>query len=139
MDRLHPVFLVLVLLLPIFAVAQSKPPSGGWLLVANKGDNSLGIIDPVAGKQVAEIAEGGVTGHEVAASPDGRFAYVPIYGNSGVGMPGTDGTNMVIIDLAARKVVGNLDFGKGVRPHLPVFGPKNNLLYVSTELENAIS
>jgi DNA-binding beta-propeller fold protein YncE len=109
------------------------------LLVANKGDNSLGIIDPVSGRQVAEVAEGGVTGHEVTASPDGRLAYVPIYGNSGVGQPGTDGTNMVVIDLAARKVTGNVDFGKGVRPHLPVFGPRNGLLYVSTELEHSIS
>jgi YVTN family beta-propeller protein len=64
---------------------------------------------------------------------------VPIYGNSGVGQPGTDGTNLVIIDLAARKVVGNIDFGKGVRPHLPVIGPKNGLLYVSTELDRSIS
>ncbi|HZR59316.1 MAG TPA: hypothetical protein VFA74_20785 [Terriglobales bacterium] len=139
MDRSHPVLLVLVALSSILAAAQSRPSSSGWLLVANKGDSSLGIVDPVAGKQVAEIAEGGVTGHEVVASPDGRFAYVPIYGNSGVGLPGTDGTHMVVIDLAARKVIGNLDFGKGVRPHLPVFGPKNNLLYVSTELKNAIS
>jgi len=92
--------------------AQTAPnPSAGILLVANKGDNSVGIIDPVAGKQVAEVAEGGVTGHEIAASPDGRLAYVPIYGNSGVGQPGTDGSNMVVIDLAARKVTGNVDFG----------------------------
>jgi YVTN family beta-propeller protein len=109
------------------------------LLVANKGHNSLGIIDPVAGRQIAEIAEGGITGHEIATSPDGRLAYVPIYGNSGVGMPGTDGTNMVVIDLAARKVIGNVDFGKGVRPHLPMFGPRNGLLYVSSELDRSIS
>ncbi len=120
--------------------AQTAPnPSAGILLVANKGDNSLGIIDPVAGQQVAQVAEGGVTGHEVAASPDGRLAYVPIYGNSGVGQPGTDGTNMVVIDLATRKVTGNVDFGKGVRPHCAVFGPKNGLLYVSTELEHSLS
>jgi DNA-binding beta-propeller fold protein YncE len=118
---------------------SANPASTGLLLVANKGDNSLGIIDPIAGRQVAEIPEGGVTGHEITTSPDGKLAYVPIYGNSGVGMPGTDGTNMVVIDIAARKVVGNLDFGKGVRPHLPVLGPKNGLLYVSTELENAIT
>jgi YVTN family beta-propeller protein len=123
----------------IWAQSSSKPAPQGVLLVANKGDNALGIIDPVAGRQIAEVAEGGVTGHEIAASPDGRFAYVPIYGNSGVGMPGTDGTNMIVIDLALRKVVGNVDFGKGVRPHLPVFGPKNGLLYVSTELERSIS
>jgi DNA-binding beta-propeller fold protein YncE len=135
-------FLMTLLSLLLASTVFSKsanPPSSGLLLVANKGDNSLGIIDPIAGRQVAEIPEGGVTGHEITTSPDGKLAYVPIYGNSGVGMPGTDGTNMVVIDIAARKVVGNLDFGKGVRPHLPVLGPKNGLLYVSTELENAIT
>jgi YVTN family beta-propeller protein len=130
--------LSLVALLSYCLWAQTAP-SNSILLVANKGNNSLGIIDPFAGKQVAEIAEGGVTGHEVTTSPDGKLAYVPIYGNSGVGQPGTDGTNLVVIDLAARKVVGNIDFGKGVRPHLPVIGPKNGLLYVSTELNRSIS
>jgi YVTN family beta-propeller protein len=137
------VVLILLLSLPFAFVAWSKSTRGsagsGLLLVANKGDNSLGIIDPVAGKQIAEIPEGGVTGHEITASSDGKLAYVPIYGNSGVGQPGTDGSNMVVIDIAARKIVGNLDFGKGVRPHLPVFGPKNGLLYVSTEIEKAIT
>jgi DNA-binding beta-propeller fold protein YncE len=128
-------------LLSLYISAQPAPePSpSGLLVVANKGDNALGIIDPVVGKQVAEIAEGGVTGHEVATSPDGKLAYVPIYGNSGVGQPGTDGTNMVVIDLASRKVTGNLDFRKGVRPHCAVFGPKNGLLYVSTELDRSIT
>lgn len=119
--------------------AAAANPASGWLLVANKGDNSLGIIDPVSGRQVAEVAEGGVTGHEIVASPDGKLAYVPIYGDSGVGQPGTDGTNMVVIDLASRKVVGNVDFGKGVRPHCPKLGPRNGLLYVSTELDRSIS
>ena len=64
---------------------------------------------------------------------------MPIYGNSGVGQPGTDGTKVAVIDLATRKVIGNIDFGKGVRPHLPVMGPKNGLLYVSTELNRSIS
>ena len=122
-------------------VRPASPPrsSNGFVLVANKGDNTLGIIDPVAGHQLAEVPEGGVTGHEIAVSPDGGKAYIPVYGNSGVGMPGTDGSNLVVIDLATRKVIGNLDFGKGVRPHLPVFGPKNGLLYVSTELEHSLT
>jgi DNA-binding beta-propeller fold protein YncE len=112
--------------------------SSGWLLVANKANNAMGIIDPAAARQVAEVPEGGVTGHEIIASPDGKFAYVPIYGNSGVGLPGTDGNNMIVIDLSSRKVVGNVDFGKGVRPHCPKFGP-NGLLYVSTELDRSIT
>jgi len=44
------------------------------LLVAQKGDQSLAIVDPAAGKVLGSVAEGGVTGHEVIASPDGRVA-----------------------------------------------------------------
>ena len=109
------------------------------LLVAQKGDRSLAIVDPSAGAVLASVAENGVTGHETVASPDGRFAYVPIYGNSGVGSPGTDGQNMVVIDLAKHAVVGNVDFGHGVRPHCPVFGPKDGLLYVTTEIDQSVS
>jgi YVTN family beta-propeller protein len=125
-----------------FTMTQSGAQStrgDSLLLVANKGDHSLGIIDPGAGQQLAVVPEDGITGHEVAASPDGRTAYVPIYGNSGVGKPGTDGKNMVVIDIATRKVTGNVDFGHGVRPHCAVFGPKNGLLYVTTELDKTIS
>src|SRR5579871_4643747 len=58
--------------------AAPNPPEEGYLLVANKGTEAMGIIDPSAGRQIAEVAEGGTTGHEIAASPDGRTAYVPI-------------------------------------------------------------
>jgi YVTN family beta-propeller protein len=109
------------------------------LLVAQKGEDSLGIVDPVAGKLIASVAEGGTTGHEVIASPDGRLAYVPIYGNSGVGKPGTNGRNLIVIDIATGKIVGNVDFGHGVRPHIPLFGPKDGLLYVTTELDKTVT
>jgi DNA-binding beta-propeller fold protein YncE len=108
------------------------------LLVAQKGEASLGIVDPAAGKVIAAVPEGGFTGHEVTASPDGRLAYVPVYGDSGVGKPGTDGHNMVVVDIASAKVVGNVDWGHGVRPHMPIFG-KDGMLYVTTELDKTIS
>ena len=131
---------LLALAVPSLGLGSSVNASAkGFLIVANKGDSAIGIIDPEAGRQVATVAEGGITGHEVIASPDGRVAYVPIYGNSGVGKPGTDGANMVVIDIAARKVVGTLDFGHGVRPHCPMIGPKNGLLYVTTELDKSIT
>jgi YVTN family beta-propeller protein len=120
-------------------VVFSSLQGAGWLLVANKGDHTLGIVDPASGTQIAVVAEGGITGHEVIASPDGRTAYVPIYGNSGVGKPGTDGTEIVAIDLGSRKVTGRLEFGHGVRPHCPMFGPKDGMLYVTTELDRTIS
>jgi YVTN family beta-propeller protein len=142
MLRLQIVFLLLLslgIMLPLSADNFShKLPAHGFLLVVNKGEQSLSIIDPASGQKVATVPEGGTTGHEVAASPDGKLAFVPIYGNSGVGRPGTDGRNMVVIDIAARKVVGDVDFGRGVRPHCAVFGPKNGFLYVTAELENSV-
>jgi len=113
--------------------------AGGFLLVANKGDQTMGIIDPAAGQQLATVAEDGITGHELVASPDGRFAYVPIYGNAGVGSPGTDGSLIRVIDVAKRQISGTVDFGAGVRPHCAVIGPKNGLLYVTSELSNSIT
>jgi YVTN family beta-propeller protein len=129
------------LLLPviIFFSMSASAASNGFLIVANKGDETVGIIDTQAGKQTAAIPEGGTTAHELVASPDGKLAYVPIYGNSGVGKPGTDGTKMVVVDLKAHKVVNTLDFDKGVRPHCPMLNPKTGELYVTTELEQAVS
>lgn len=117
----------------------SAGDSRGLLLVCNKGDHTLGIIDPVAGKQLAVVDEEGVTGHEVIASPDGKLALVPIYGNSGVGRPGTDGSVIRVIDIAKQRIVDTIDFGRGVRPHCALFGPKDGLLYVTTEIENSVT
>ena len=111
----------------------------GRLLVAQKGDRSVAIVNPAAGTVLGTVPEGGITGHEVIASPDGKLAYVPIYGNSGVGKPGTDGSTLAVIDIASQKVVDTLDFGHPVRPHCPLFGPKDGLLYVTTELDRTIS
>ena len=83
--------------------------------------------------------EDGVTGHEVIASADGKLAFVPIYGNSGVGKAGTDGQLIRVIDIAKRAVTGTIDLGKPVRPHCAMIGPKDHLLYVTTELANSIT
>jgi DNA-binding beta-propeller fold protein YncE len=132
-----------VVLVALAAVAGAEeriagaPALGGVLLVANKGDHTLGIIDPVAGRQVATVKQSGITGHEVVASPDGKTAYVPIYGDSGVGRPGSDGRTMDVIDIASPRRVATVDFGHPARPHCPVFGPDGRL-YVTAELTSSI-
>jgi DNA-binding beta-propeller fold protein YncE len=125
-----------VALLALFAVTVR---SEDLLLVANKGDRTLSIINPATGEQLAAVPEDGVTGHEVVASADGKLAFVPIYGDSGVGRAGTDGGLIRVIDLEKRAIVGTIDFGRGVRPHCAVLGPKNKMIYVTTELESCIS
>ncbi len=111
------------------------------LLVANQGDRTVSVIDASAQRVVATISENvsGQWGHEIAASADGKTAYLPIYGNSGVGRPGTDGSKLLVIDLPARRVTGEVDFGHGVRPHQPVLDPAHGILYVTTELDEAMT
>jgi DNA-binding beta-propeller fold protein YncE len=111
------------------------------LLVVNQGDATVSFVDPVAGKQIALVHEPvtGVHGHEIAASSDGRTAYVPVYGSTGVGKPGLDGREILVVDVPSHKVVGAIEMGHGVRPHQPVFDSKRGVLYVTTELDRTIT
>ena len=70
---MNPKILLLPTVLSLCAVTglHAAETSRGLLLVANKGDHTLSIVDPVAGDTLAVVPEDGVTGHEVVASPDG--------------------------------------------------------------------
>lgn len=133
--RFRPAPLLLSLALSASAIAQSS----GTLLVANQKAHTLSVIDPVAAREIASIPITGIAGHEVATSPDGRTAFVPIYGDSGVGRPGTDGQTMLVVDIPTRSITRSVDFGHPVRPHLPIYDRSRNLLFVSTELDQAIT
>jgi YVTN family beta-propeller protein len=116
--------------------ASTETPGPSLLLVVNQGDQSMSLVDPEAGTQVGKVKTNGVCAHEVAASADGRMAYLPIYGDSGVGKPGTNGGAVEIVDLDKQAVVGSIDLGPS-RPHWAKFGP-DGMLYVSAELDRAI-
>ena len=120
------------------ALAQEKMPPP-TLVVVNQGDHDISLVDPAARRQIATVDVDGITGHEAVVSPDGRTAYVPVYGNSGVGRAGTDGNRMVAIDLASRKITGTLKFDHGVRPHCVRYNPHDGLLYLTTELDQSIT
>ena len=130
--------------LAVLALAAStgSVASAGSVLVVNQGSQTVTIVDAqtlaVTG-QVNEGQSGKDHAHEVAVSPNGKTAYLPVYGNSGVGAPGSDGREMLFVDVASQKVTGKLDFGHGVRPHLPVVDPKTGLVYVTSELDKSIT
>ncbi|NUQ28803.1 MAG: hypothetical protein HOQ35_09840 [Acidobacteriaceae bacterium] len=115
------------------ALAQST------LLVTNQTDRSLTYIDTVAGKVIDTIPENGVTGHEITTTPDGKIAFVPMYGSAGVGKPGTDGAEIQVVDVASHKIIHTINFGHGVRPHKPVYDTHRNVLWVTTEIDQSIT
>lgn len=131
-----PVLLVALALLLKPTHGDSPANSTGMLFIANQFDHTANLVDLSSRKAVARIGVD-VNGHEVVVSPDRKFGYVPIYGNSGVGKPGTDGATVEVIDLKSARAVRIIDLGKPVRPHQARFAP-DGLLYVSAELANAI-
>jgi YVTN family beta-propeller protein len=127
-------------LLSVTPTVQGRlAPHPATLLVVNQRDHDVSLIDAASGHESLTIDVGGVTGHEVAVSPDGRKAFIPIYGSAGVGKPGTDGHSITVVDVHSGKVRGSVEFNHGVRPHCAVFDKRRNVLYVTTELDESIS
>jgi len=80
------------------------------LLVLDKPEGKLLLVDPVAKKVIGQVATG--TGpHEVVASADGKLAFVANYGDQ------TPGSSLSVIDLEARKELRRVDLGALRRPH----------------------
>ena len=76
---------------------------------------------------------------------DGRFGYVPIYGNTWVGKPGSNGSTVHVVDLRGGRTVAVIDLGKEVRPHCVHFGPdgllprNSPMLFISWTQRPALS
>jgi DNA-binding beta-propeller fold protein YncE len=127
---------LLLIALFVTTLGRSRPAAHGLLVVANQFEHTTLLVDPETRREVAKIVVG-VSGHEVAVSKDGHFAYVPIYGNSGVGKSGTDGSTIDVVDIRARKLAYTIDLGKPLRPHEPGLAPDGRL-YVTAELSQSL-
>jgi len=80
------------------------------LLVLNKAESTLAIVDP-ATLQVLGRVPTGEAPHEIIASADGRLAFVSNYGSA------KPGNTISVIDIAARKERRRVDLGPLLRPH----------------------
>ncbi|HXY23739.1 MAG TPA: cytochrome D1 domain-containing protein [Candidatus Acidoferrum sp.] len=110
---LRNLFLTVLELVLLFGMssagAQTQTPSPA-LLVLDKEDNMLSIIDPGTTKTVARIPTGEGP-HEIAVSDDGKFAFVANYGAR------TPGNSLSVMDLMAQKEQRRVDLGALRRPH----------------------
>ena len=110
----------------------------GRILVVCKDDQTLDVVDLASGASAGRVRASGFTPHEVAATPDGLRAYLPIYSDAWLGDPGTDGRAIDVVDLVAMRIEDTIPLDGPSRPHLPVVGGDGRL-YVGTELDESIS
>ncbi len=98
-------------ILVLFLLAGSAIAAhSATLLVLNKEDATLAIIDPSSGQVLGKVPTG-ESPHEVAASTDGRYAFVANYGSR------EPGSTISVIDVPARKEIRRVNLGPLRRPH----------------------
>ena len=89
---------LLFLAFPFLALFGHAQTTSTVLLVLNKEENSLAIVDPVA-RTVINRVPTGESPHEVAASADGELAFVANYGKR------SPGSTISVIDIAPRRCI----------------------------------
>jgi YVTN family beta-propeller protein len=110
------------------AVAQS---SAARLLVLNKEDANLAIVDPASGSTLGKVAVGQGP-HELVVSSDGKYAFASNYGSGP-----TPGRTISMIDLAAQKELRRIDVSPLSRPHGLAFAAGK--LYFTAEASRKIA
>jgi YVTN family beta-propeller protein len=106
MKRVAFLIVAVTSLVPVVRAQQS-----GRLLVLNKEDAALAIVDPDSGSILGK-APTGEQPHELVASSDGKYAFASNYGTGP-----SPGHTISMIDLAARKELRRIDVAPLSRPH----------------------
>ena len=111
----------------VIVIGQTVKPV---LVVLNKADATLAIIDPANMKLVGKVPTGD-SPHEVVLSADGKTAFVANYGAQ------TPGSSLSVIDVAMLKEIRRVDLAPLMRPHgLQVIDGK---LYFTAETNRIIA
>ncbi len=111
----------------VIVIGQTVKPV---LVVLNKADASLAIIDPATMKLAGKVPTGD-SPHEVVLSADGKTAFVANYGAQ------IPGSTLSVIDVATLKELRRVDLAPLLRPHgLQMIGGK---LYFTAETNRIIA
>jgi YVTN family beta-propeller protein len=103
----------------------------GRLLVLNKDDATLAIVDPESGRILGRVPVGQGP-HELVTSADGKVAFASNYGTGTV-----PGHTISMVDLAAQKELRRIDVAPLSRPH--GLAVANGKLYFTAEADKKIA
>jgi YVTN family beta-propeller protein len=131
----------LPLVLAMLAAGETGEALADLLIVLDKSDHEAVLVDPGTLKAVARMPTGRGP-HEVAVSPDGRYAYVSNYGMYNVFKEGQrvdePGHTITVLDLDARAVKDTFDLGTYAKPHGIVVSRDGKRLWVTCEASQAV-
>lgn len=121
--------ILLVLSLMIFPV---KVSAQHCILILNKSDHTAWQLDALTGKKVAEYTTG-TSPHEVAVSPDSRWAVITNYGGN------TPGNSLTVVDLNNQTVAKTINLDSLQRPHGIAWFSDGRRVVVSAEAQQAVA
>jgi DNA-binding beta-propeller fold protein YncE len=123
--------ILLIVLLCTSTAIGGAPLKSGALLVLNKNDATMVIVDPDTGAVTGTVPVGEAP-HELATSDDGRWAFASNYGTGPA-----PGHTISMIDVAAKKELRRVDVSPLQRPHGLAFA--GGKLYFTAEANKKIA
>lgn len=108
-------------LLTACAVAPaSNEPS--LLLIGNKGEDTVSFVNLDTGLEIERVPTSAKAPHEIAVSPNDKFAAVVNYGSAAID----------ILDIASREIVHTYDLGENENPH-GIIWQADDRIFATTE------
>ena len=111
--------------------SSAQGTSSARLLVLNKEDANLAIVDPTTGNVLGRVPVGQGP-HELVTSTDGKLAFASNYGTGPA-----PGHTISMIDIAAQKELRRIDVAPLSRPHGLAF--LNGKLYFTAEADKKVA
>ena len=131
---MHSRCLLLLSMTLAIAAAVARPDAQRAtprLLVLNKDDATLAIVDPESGQLLGTVPVGEGP-HELVTSADGKLAFASNYGTGPA-----PGRTISMIDVAAKRELRRIDVSPLSRPHGLAFA--NGRLYFTAEADRKIA
>jgi YVTN family beta-propeller protein len=119
----------------VFALAPVLAAEQG-LLIVHKAGHAVGYYR-LDGTHLESVPVGKHP-HELAFSPDGRYAYVTDNGVMRVEHAGKGGNTVSIVDVKKRRKAGQIRLGGFWRPHGIAVDPVTGMVLVTTELPDQL-
>ncbi|MDA1260693.1 MAG: hypothetical protein O3A20_08730 [Planctomycetota bacterium] len=123
--------LIVPLLLAAAAAQETVEESIGRLIVLNKAEASASLLELSTGEERVRLPVG-VGPHEVAVSPDGRWAVVANYGTQ------VPGSSLTVLDLLEERAARTIELGAAARPHGLLYEPDGEHVWVTAEQRKSL-